>query len=488
MLLISCSQSPADQAVPVPQIGHYLNNGFGWDTHALEPGEVSPSLSKTTSPEEQILKRTKGVATTLETLNHNGSPRVSQASHAWQFFPAQPLTFMPYLDSLYVFGNNSIEPGAVFQEDMLSTGAQRVKKSLSRVGVTYSLTHGFGYSGVVGPLHGNSGKRSFPAYNLTLESNITLLRNSSTGDGLFLATDLVYGPGLGFNQRRNNPGASIGAAQNPTGFYNNGEAYFENFSLGYAALKGKLLIMVGQIDMSNYMDTNSYSAPLDNGSLENNAALPLASCGWGYHIAWQPAKSFYMMLTSAANNSPARHNPFDYMSSGNWTNLLELGWITDDMAGLGPGTYRFQPFWVTSGGEDGGGVAINIQQQLGKNTTLGWFFRAGWADEKAARVTGVESTIATGLLWMSPFSKNSASRLFRSANNTSLGLGFVWQRGSESGGPYANRNEYGVELSCNMQVTPTMTIKPNIQYIHNPVYGRSGQNDLVFQIQNIWTW
>lgn len=486
LLPFLCGAGQAAVSTPVDK-PQYQQSRFGTDIQPLSPQEVSPSLQKAMTPNEQILKRFKGAATPEASLNANGVSRHGSGG-GLQFFPSQPLNFMPYLDSLYVLGNTCVEPGAVFEEDALSTSMQKIKKEVSQYGVTYSLSHGFGYSYVAGELPDRSNKRSFPVYNLSLQTNVTFFRDSHTGNGLFLISDLEYGPGLGFNQNRQAPNNSMGASQLVSGFYNFGDPYFENLSLGYTAFKGKLVVMAGLLEVDSFLDHNIYAASFDNSSLNNTQALPLSSSSWGYHIAWQPNKSFYMMISSTSNNTPVRHNPFNYISSNNWSNVLEIGWITEDLAGLGPGAYRIQPFWTTSQGDNGGGLAINIQQQLGRNSTLGWFLTAGAADDNAARVTGIQYSAATGLLWMTPFSKTSSWRIFRSANNGCLGLGVLWQRGAKDNGPYTNNNEYGAELSYTLQMTPTMTIKPDIQVVHNPIHGKRGQTDVVLQIQNIWTW
>ncbi len=486
LLPLLCGAGQA--AVTTPANGsQYQQSRFGTDVQPLAPGEVSPSLQKAMTPSEQILKRFKGAATPDASLEARGVSRHSSGG-GLQFFPSQPLNFMPYLDSVYVLGNTCIEPGAITDEDPLSTGMQKIKKEISQYGVTYSLSHGFGYSYVAGSLPNSSNKRSFPAYNMSLQTNITFFRDARTGDGLFLISDLEYGPGLGFNQNKQGPSDSMGASQLVSSFYNFGNPYFENLSLGYSSFGGKLVVMAGLLEVDSFLDHNIYAAPFDNFSLNNTQALPLSYASWGYHVAWQPNKSFYMMLSSTSNNTLIRQNPFDHISSGNWNNVLEIGWLTDDMADLGPGAYRIQPFWTTCDGANGGGVAINIQQQLGKSSTMGWFLTAGAADNNAARVTGIQYSAATGLLWMTPFSKSSSWSTFRSANNGCLGLGVLWQRGAKDNGPYANNNEYGLELSYTLQMTPTMTIKPDIQVIHDPIHGKSGQTDVVFQIQNVWTW
>ena len=79
---------------------------------------------------------------------------------AWNGLRPGPLKMMPYLDSSYVFGNTCAEPNAWIREDMISTGAQKLKTALSRYGITYSAQFGFNYTGLTGG--GLNGKTDFP--------------------------------------------------------------------------------------------------------------------------------------------------------------------------------------------------------------------------------------------------------------------------------------------------------------------------------------
>ena len=87
---------------------------------------------------------------------------------------------------------------------------------------------------------------------------------------------------------------------------------------------------------------------------------------------------------------------------------------------------------------------------------------------RLATLTGVRCAATTGLVLLSPFRGKGAS------NDGYLGLGFLWQQGAKKNGPYVNRNEYGIELTYVAQVTPTMTLQPDIQLVKNPVKGPDG--------------
>jgi porin len=255
--------------------------------------------------------------------------------------------------------------------------------------------------------------------------------------------------------------------------------------LAWVGANGKLLLMAGQLDTTNYMDHNAYANAhynnLTNSVFSNNPMLPLTDNTLGFHFAYQPTESFYMMGAIAGNNVDQNQNPFKRFDSKNITAVTEFGYIIDDILGMGSGTYRLQPFWTKSNDKNGGGIGVNFQQQLGKNTHLGWFFRGGWASYQAAAVTGVRCAATTGIVYLSPFVGSGAS------NDSYLGLGFLWQQGATANGPYNNKNEYGMELTYVMQVTPTMTLQPDFQIIKDPVNGKKGQTAVVFQIQNVWS-
>ena len=134
----SCSPTLAQQAAPAAAASPaYLNTERGLRVKTLEGREISPSLMKGMRPEEQITKRTPGVPTRPSVLlQHEGG-------------------------TSYVFGNTCAEPNAWIREDLISTGAQKLKTALSRYGITYSAQFGFNYTGLTGG--GLNGKTDFPS-------------------------------------------------------------------------------------------------------------------------------------------------------------------------------------------------------------------------------------------------------------------------------------------------------------------------------------
>ena len=49
-----------------------------------------------------------------------------------------------------------------------------------------------------------------------------------------------------------------------------------------------------------------------------------------------------------------------------------------------------------------------------------------------------------------------------------------------------HKDEYGLELSMVMQVTPTFYIQPDLQYIFNPIHASDGDDGaFVMQVQGV---
>lgn len=478
-LIISCVGSILGLPISAAdKPASYLNTQQGWNPQTLSENAVSKSLRDGQKPDEQLLWRVRGVPTPPMVLNQN-------ESHDTGWFPSQPATMMPYLDSTYTFGNTCIRPNAWIDSTPWDTGMQRIKTAASKVGLQYTWHHGINYTGLNGSsdLHG---QRDFAAFNSSLITNWFFYRSANKKNGWFISVEWEYGQGMNYNQRHEGASQSLGSLSNPMGSSRGGGSALGNVSLAYTCLDGELLFMVGQLDTTNYLDHNAYANfgfnNLLNTSFINNPVVPLTYASWGYHVAWQPTKSFYAMIASAANNTLPNHNPFNGISSSYWTNNVELGWITENLAGIGPGTYRLQPFATNYNDESGAGLGINLQQQLGKYSNLGLFLRGGFANEKAAQITGAKRAIAFGFVWMNPYVGRGAG------NEGQAAAGFFCQEPADSQKPYSNKKEFGWEFSYVAQVTPTMTLQPDFQIIRNPVHGKPGETNYVFQIQNTWHW
>lgn len=460
----------------------FLDTVFGRDAYVL-PWEHSEELRASMQVHEQFARRHQGVPTAGRVLERSYG---GLTLGGWELFPSKPQKFMPYLDGLFVPGNTATEPSWWVQSDAVSMGAQRVKSYLSRYGFQYNLTLSMGYAGVVPSSSG--GKNDFFATNNSASGVWYLLKKRDNSQGLFLTFEANWGHGFGFDEQEQGVQNTIGSLSNPQSSLRGGDGvYIPHLALGYSMNDGKWVGMVGSIDTSSYLDQNIYAGSwngnLMNSAFTSNPCLPLEWANFGFLTAWQPCDSFYAMYATTGTQAAVNQNPLRYISSNYWVHLSEFGWITEDFLGLGPGVYRFQYALTEHAGESGSGAAINIQQQLGKSSPLGMFARCGVMDQDAAAINKVQAAVTTGLVLQAPFRDDGWGS---KANHEQLALGFMWARAADSFEPCRHRDEYGLELSAVIQVTPTFFIQPDVQYIFNPAGQTDRDGEFVFQVQGVF--
>lgn len=485
-LLLAAGTAAAQQAqmtnAVIQEDYLFFNNGQQAGVVVVE--DAAPGLKSAMVPEDQKPKRKKGVATPADILAKSGKPA---AAPGWEFFPSQSLTLAPYLDSFWSMGNTCMQPGALIHDDPLSDGAQLAKTKLSEVGLDYNLSQAYTYTALKNSANGPT---SFNAYNMSWVGIWNLVRTPA-GQGVMLNYELDAGSGMGFNQNKQQPQSSLGSLNDPSSNYQGQGIYLANLSLAATLCNGTVIVQGGQIDMGNYFDANSYAnnnfGQFMNVAFVNSGVYALTTGSLGGSIAWQPCDVFYLMTGVAANNTPAMQSPFSNVSGNNVSYLLEAGFPFADVLGLGPGTYRVQPFLATADGTTAGGLCFNLQQQLGKESPFGWFGRFGFGNPSVVGVNGIgaKAEAATGFVVQSPFTSHG---YFSAANNEFLGIGFVWSQPSNLQQPVNNQNEYGVELTYVTQLTPTVTLQPDLQFITDPVDGNQGSTSTVFQLQLNVVW
>ncbi|MBR5330950.1 MAG: carbohydrate porin [Akkermansia sp.] len=472
----------AQQAAP------YIDTAYGWKPVLLEVVEVPVPLQQALPSHEQMARRHTGVPTSNLVLQQTRS-RDEDTSKApcrgWRFLPATPQKFMPYLDALFVPGNTCAEPCGIVCQDMISTGAQKLKHALSRYGFQYDLTMSYNYSAI----HPRTRHRNdFSSFNHSLTGTWFLAKDCDNSQGVFLTFEADWGQGTNFSERRSSAQNSLGSLSNPQGSLRGGKGVFlPQLALGYSGFDGKWVAMAGTLDVSNYLDQNAYTpgwaGGLMNQSFAYNPALPLTWANLGFLTAWQPCERFYAMYATTSTNTDINQNPFNELSANYWMHVAEAGFIMDDVWGMGAGTYRLQYTMVDHDGKLGLGFGMNIQQQMGKNSPLGFFTRVGFMDQDAAAATGTKAAATAGLMLQAPFRKSGwGSR----SNYDNISLGFLWQRAASSENPVAHKDEYGLELSAVVQVTPTFFLQPDVQYIFNPIHSTGRDGAFVLQMQGVF--
>jgi porin len=160
----------------------------------------------------------------------------------------------------------------------------------------------------------------------------------------------------------------------------------------------------------------------------------------------------------------------------------EIGYVPKDVCGLGPGIYRIQPFLARAGGPIQAGVGFNFQQQLGPDSPLGVFARAGFGGSDVS--AGAKAQVGAGFVLYSPFPEAVFNR---KRDNDLLGVGLVWSQPSDSTSVF-HENEYVLEAFYTLQLSPTTKIQPDLQVVWDPAFNPDSGPAVVIQIQMVLTW
>ena len=257
---------------------------------------------------------------------------------------------------------------------------------------------------------------------------------------------------------------------------------------------GQIVIVGGMLNQANYLDANAYAGTgrgqFMNSALINSMVVPLANYNFGLNIQYQPSEHWYGMLGSSAGNGHAGFAPWTDFSWNNWSLVGEGGYVSSDFLGLGPGIYRVQPFvGQVKGASPQTGIGFNLQQQLGRESPLGWFGRFGTGGREllstGAEQLNVGSQIGTGFVLQAPLKHLG---LVPRLSNDLLGAGFVWSHLTESTQKIYHSGEYVFESFYTLQFSPLMRLQPDVQVVWDPAHNPSPGPALVAQVQFILTW
>ena len=211
--------------------------------------------------------------------------------------------------------------------------------------------------------------------------------------------------------------------------------------------------------------------------------MPLPAYLPGLNLQWQFADDWYAMACASAGTASAGHAPWTGFSLDNWSAAWELGYMPKNVLGLGPGVYRFQPFVARVGDALGPGLCFNAQQQLGEHTPIGWYGRFGFGSESVT--AGAAAQVGTGFAIRGPLEQLG---LAASRSNDAVGLGFLWSQPSASSATVVHENEFGLEATYVLQLTPMAKLQSDFQAIWDPAYNPSASHAFVFQIQLAFAW
>jgi porin len=228
------------------------------------------------------------------------------------------------------------------------------------------------------------------------------------------------------------------------------ELYWKQVALG-----GNLLILGGKLDLMYHFDTNRVAndayEQFFSYSLQNNPSIPGPLYGgFGGIIRGNLPKNTYVMFGVGDSSMNSAVLPWKTLDNHSWYQLLELG-ASPDVPLLGAGSYRLTPWHNHLFGADGFGVALNIDQELGRKDLVA-FFRFGYGDED---VTPVKTFVSGGLAFEGPFGRE----------DDLVAIGVAWSDPSPGNGL---RSETLLELFYRVTIFGSITITPDLQLVFDP--------------------
>ena len=402
----------------------------------------------------------------------------------FQAFPQVPPRLMSYLYSNDEFGNTAIRPGALIDVAPLEPQVQGAKYRLSRYGLRYSLEQTFTYANVTDTVQGDN---NLGNYNLDLPLKWTVFDASSLGTAGWVSAQIEYQTSLSGDQRQTVQ-TNIGSVTNPTGFWSTHSGFrVPELAWQQSFLAGKVVVLAGVVSQGNYIDANTYAntghGQFINSALINSMVLPLPAYNYGLNLQWQPSNDWYTMLGYSVGNAGAGESPSTNFSWDSWSLEWEVGYAPGDFFGLGPGIYRIQPFVARNGGPVQGGLAFNLQQQLGRHSPFGWFGRFGFGGSQVSG--GAKAEVGTGFVMQAPL---KYAGWVPQLSNDLLGVGFVWSQPSATTKTVYHNNEYVLETFYTLQLTPTSQLQPDLQIVWNPAFNPDPGPAVVFQFQFLLKW
>jgi porin len=449
----------------------------------VSTNEVAPSLQPPASVGlgQQIPSPRKGAPMSEEVRQ-----RIVRSKTGREWFPRTPPLLMPYLADLDDFGNTAVQQGPLISVEPQSLLAQQAKYALSELGLRYDLRQSFS---LVSMTDVASGSSALQYYTAAFVGKWAITELTNAGRAGWLSTEANVQLGLSPASRSQTPQGNLGTIVNPQGtvFGPNG-VWMSELAWQQSLADGKAVLVAGMVDQANYLDANNYAnnshGQFLNMALVNSMVLPIPYNNLGLNLQWQPTEEWYVMIGSGANNQLPGESPFDNLSFKNWSYLLEFGLTPTNVFGLGSGNYRLQPFLATVEGVTQAGIGLNVDQQLGPNSPFGWFGRFGMGGSQVT-LDGAAVQIATGLAMEAPLKHIG---LVPKLSNDYLGAAFIWSQPSNAMQPAAHANEYGLETTYVLQLTPLATIQPDLQVVWNPADNANASHNIIFQLQLNLTW
>ncbi|MBN2583587.1 MAG: carbohydrate porin [Planctomycetes bacterium] len=277
------------------------------------------------------------------------------------------------------------------------------------------------------------------------------------------------------------------------------ELYYEQ-----RLLDERLMIRLGKVDVSGGFECRGCPASFDanslandettqflNGALVNNPQIPFPDNGLGVIVHGELVEWWYVSAGIGDAEADARMSGWNTAWSGPdyFFSCFETGVMPRLPSANGPlqGAYRLglwydpQPKARFDGSRDKRddlGLYLSCDQvclhenDLGDGQGLGVFFRCGFAD---GEVNEIKTFYSTGLQYRG---------LLPGRDSDVAAVGFATGRLTNSPGEgFTSSHETVLEAYYNVEVTPWLSISPNVQYIANPGGDEAVTDDTVVGVR-----
>jgi hypothetical protein len=335
-------------------------------------------------------------------------------------------------------------------------------------------------------------KQSLEAHGITQDTDLAIIPQradgSSTGDDLkttiawqsigdwllaetdqggkhYLAWIAFGAKGLDYNTDRKTLSGRYGILSDLNGTVEPDPIILDEFYYKYVAPENVWLVAAGKVDLSYHFDTNRVANDSYNQflafSLVNNLSIPFPSYGSFGGWARVNIGDGYVMLGAADSAMFAPVTPWKTLDENSWYQIAEVG-VPIDSDAFGKGTIRLTPWHNHLFGEDGWGLGLNVDQELGSKDVIG-FLRAGHGDED---VTPVKGFLSGGV---------AVNGLFDRPHDT-LGVGASWSDPARGNG---TRSETLIESYYSIQLSPSVKLIPDVQVALHPAQKRANDSVVV---------
>ena len=261
--------------------------------------------------------------------------------------------------------------------------------------------------------------------------------------------------GLDYNPGEESLTGNVGAVNTLNATVFDQGAVVDELFWKQVALGGKLLVLAGKIDQLYHFDTNRVAndgySQFFSYSLQNNPSIPGPLYGgFGGIVRGNLSKETYLMVGVGDSSTDEAVLPWKTVENKSWYQLLELG-MSPDIPVLGKGSYRLTPWHNRLFGADGFGVALNVDQEIGRKDLV-VFFRFGYGDDD---VTPVKTFVSGGLAFEAPFGRK----------DDLVAIGVAWSDPSAGEG---SRDETLLELLYRVEIAKAISLTPDLQLVFDP--------------------